>query len=147
MEINFEVRELKDMDLDDPEDFFKTLSNLRGVGNLSSEEAKDILLKINSQDSHIFVAVTPEGKIIGTATLLIEQKFIRNGGKAAHIEDVSVMEEFEGKGIGSAVVKKAVEYAKRSGCYKAILDSCDSNMHFYEKLGFKRVENCMRLDL
>jgi glucosamine-phosphate N-acetyltransferase len=144
---DFEVRELKDIDLEDPKDFFETLGNLREVGSLTSEEAKDILLKINSQDSHIFVAVTPEGKIIGSATLLIEQKFIRKGSRCGHIEDVSVAKGFEGNGIGSAVVKKAVEYAEKSGCYKVILDCNDNNIPFYQKLGFRRYENCMRLDM
>jgi len=145
--LNFEVRELKDIDLEEPKDFFSTLSNLREVGNISSEEAKDILLKINSQDSHIFVAVTLEGKIIGAATLMIEQKFIRQGAKCGHIEDVSVAKSFEGNGIGSALVKKAVDYAKKAGCYKVILDCSDKNVPFYQKLGFRRYENCMRMDL
>ena len=128
--MDFEVRELQDFDLEDPKDFFDTLSNLRDVGGLSSSEAKDILLKINSQDCHVFVAVTPEGKIIGCATLVVEQKFIRHGGKCGHIEDVSVNKDCEGKGVGSAVVRKAVEFAKKFGCYKVILDSADYNVHF-----------------
>lgn len=144
--LNFEVRELKDIDLEEPKDFFETLDNLREVGNLTSEEAKDILLKINSQDGHIFIAVTPEGKIIGAATLLIEQKFIRHRAKCGHIEDVSVAKGLEGNGIGSAVVKKAVDYAKKAGCYKVILDCSDKHMSFYQKFGFRRYENCMRLD-
>ncbi|MBW2992920.1 GNAT family N-acetyltransferase [Candidatus Woesearchaeota archaeon] len=143
--MEYEVRELKDIDLEDPSDFFETLSNLREVGELSN--AKDILLKINSQDGHIFVAITPEGKIIGTATILIEQKFIRQGAKCAHLEDVSVNKNYEGKGIGSAVINKAIEYAKKVGCYKLIADSEEKNIPYYEKFGFKRYQTCMRLDL
>jgi len=143
----FEVRELEEMDLDDPKDFFEALSNMRDVGELTPEQAKDILLKINSQDSHIFVAVTPEGKIIGSATILIEQKFIRKGAKAGHLEDVSVMKGYEGKGIGSSLCKRSIEFAKKMGCYKIIADCSEENTGFYEKLGFNKEGDFMRIYL
>ena len=37
--------------------------------------------------------------IIGSTTLLIEQKFIHDGGKVGHIEDVVTRKGYEGFGI------------------------------------------------
>lgn len=145
--MEYEIRELKDIDLEDPSDFFDTLANMRDVGELTPKQAKDILLKINSQDGHILIAITPEGKIIGTATILIEQKFIRSGAKSGHLEDISVRKEFEGNGIGKAVVNKAVELAKKLGCYKIVLDSSEENRPFYEKLDFKKYGDFMKMEL
>lgn len=144
----FQIREIQDKDLD--RGFFETLSNLKSVRELSqdSEKSKRILHEIKSNPLHkIFVVVKDDGEVVGATTLLIEQKFIHNGGRAGHIEDVATRKEFQGMGIGSSVVKKAIEAAKEAGCYKIVLDCSEENVPFYEKLGFRRHEVEMRLGL
>lgn len=116
--------------------FFETLSNLKDVGNINEEQAKNILSRIISQDGHIFVALHPKDGIVSCLTLLIEQKFIRKGAKAAHIEDVSTRKGFEGQGLSSALMKKAISFAKEQNCYKVILD-CENELEkFYRKYDF-----------
>lgn len=85
--------------------------------------------------------------IIGTATLLIEQKFIHNGGRVGHIEDVATRAGFEGIGVGKKIIQKLIETSKELQCYKIILDCDDKVIGFYEKLGFKKKAVMMRLDL
>lgn len=92
----------------------------------------------------IFVA-KEDSKIIGTATLLIEPKFIHNLSYVGHIEDVVVLETHRGQGIGKKLVKHCITYASATGSYKLILDCNDQNTVFYEKLGFKKKENQMAL--
>ncbi|MFH0949408.1 MAG: GNAT family N-acetyltransferase [Candidatus Aenigmatarchaeota archaeon] len=150
MKFNYTIRKLTKKHLENPQqrrDFFNTLKNLRQVGSLTQTDAKRILTKINSQNGHIFIAQTYDEQIIGTVTLLIEQKFIQRGGKCGHIEDVSIMKGCEKRGVGSALVKKAVAAAIKSGCYKVILDCSDFNLPFYKNLGFYRYENHMKFDL
>lgn len=145
--IEYSVRELEaDLLRTQYESFKETLKNLRDVEDLPVERAVEILADINSQGSHIYVACLETGEIIGATTLMIEQKFIRAGGKVGHIEDVATREGYEGKGIGSAVMKKAIEKAVEEGCYKVILDCAEHNVRFYEKFDFKRYEVCMRRD-
>lgn len=146
MKIDYEVKELTKEDLDkDLNGFLESLKNLSETGKISLEDAKNILDKMNSQNAHIFVAVTEDGQIIGATTLFVEQKFIHKGGKAGHIEDVVTKKGYEGMGVGSATMKKALEFGKNAGCYKIILDCADSLIPFYEKFGFKLFEKCMRL--
>ena len=38
--------------------------------------------------------------IVGSGTLLIEQKLIRSCGKAGHIEDIVISEKYRGKKLG-----------------------------------------------
>ena len=144
---SFSVRELTQDDLDPKKGFLKTLENLTEVGDLSLKEAKNILDKIKAQGSHIFVAVTDNGQIIGATTLLLQQKFIHKGCVVGHIEDVCTRKGFECMGVGSATVKKAIEYAKKRGCYRIILDCYDKLVPFYEEFGFKKNSNEMRLKL
>ena len=79
-------------------------------------------------------------KVIGTATCLVERKFIRGCGKAAHIEDVVVDSSYRGQKLGNRLIQALIEAAKEMGCYKVILDCSESNASFYEKCGLVRKE-------
>lgn len=127
--------------------FVETLENLRPIGNLNTEELETLFDHISeNKHHHIFVA-EEGGNIVGTVTILIEQKFIRQGGKVAHIEDVAVRKDSQGKGIGSKLIEYALTYTRTQNCYKAVLTCNDHNVSFYEKLGFKKHETEMRKDL
>ena len=126
--------------------FLKSLDNLRPVRDFRYEYAINILKKILENDNHIIHVAELDGKIVGSATLLIEQKFIHNGGLVGHIEDVVVKKEFEGQGIGMKLVLSLLDLAKERKCYKTILNCEDDIRPFYEKIGFKQKSNEMRFD-
>ena len=141
---NIEIRELEEKDLFNG--FLESLDSLRKASDLSPKKAKEVFKKIKSDKNYkIYVAVI-DSKVVGTTTLFIEQKFIHDGGKVGHIEDVAVRKEYQDKGIGKEVVKALLGYAKKEGCYKTILDCTDDLIQFYEKIGFKRHSNSMRFD-
>ncbi len=138
------VRKLQKKDLYNG--FLLSLDSLRKSSHLKSKKANAIFDKIsNNPDQVIYVAVN-NGKVIGATTLLIEQKFIHDGGKVGHIEDVVVRKEYQGKGVGKMMVNALLKYAEKKGCYKTILDCTDDLTAFYENLGFKRHSNSMRFD-
>lgn len=138
------IRKIEEHDLNDG--FLESLDNLKTASNLSKEKAVAILKKIAANPDHVIFVAALNGKIIGATTLIIEQKFIHDGGLVGHIEDVVVSKEHEGKGIGFKIMQTALEYAKSQGCYKTILDCDDKVRTFYERLGFKRHSNGMRFD-
>lgn len=126
--------------------FLLTLDSLRQSSNIDKKTAEKIFDKINSNPDHIVAVAVIEGKIVGSTTLLIETKFIHNGGKVGHIEDVVVDKEYQRKGIGEKIITYLLRYAKDQGCYKTILDCVDDVKPFYEKLGFKHNANALRFD-
>lgn len=130
---------------EDASDILETLRNLTEVGDLPKKQAQQLLLQMQQQDSHVFVAVKEE-QVVGCCTILIEQKIIHQGGLVGHIEDVATRKGYERQGIGRAVVSAAVTYARERGCYKVILDCSEEVAGFYEKMGFYKKELCMRLD-
>ena len=136
------IREIVESDIE--KGFLESLDNLRIASNLDKKIATDILKKIISNPDHIIHVAEHNGKIVGSTTLLIEQKFIHEGGKVGHIEDVVVSKEFEGKGIGMLLVMSLVTIAKSNNCYKTILDCKDELIPFYERIGFKQEANQMR---
>ena len=68
----------------------------------------------------------------------------------ALLEDVFVDEEYRKKGIGTQLVKRAIELAKKLNCYKIIATSRfeRENLHeWYQELGFKKHGLEFRIDL
>ncbi len=138
------IRELKENDLF--QGFLESLDSLRKASELDKEKANEIFTKIKSNSNHVIFVAELDGKIVGSTTLIIEPKFIHNGGLVSHIEDVVVSKEFQGKGIGEKLILTSLDYAKNHGCYKTILDSNDEVKPFYEKIGFKVHSNSMRFN-
>jgi glucosamine-phosphate N-acetyltransferase len=143
------IRELVSDDLDNG--FLETLDNLLpGTSRLDTSNARTLLAEIRSNPLHkIFVAVIPQrqetrGVVVGTTTLLVEPKFIFNGGRVGHIEDVSIRRGYENMGLGRRLVSHTTQFAKEMGCVKIVLDCSDETMPFYEKLGYSYQDNCMK---
>ena len=138
------IREIEEDDLE--KGFLETLDFLRNASNLDKNKAKEILKKIKQNPNHIIHVAIDNKKIVGSTTLLIEQKFIHDGGLVGHIEDVVVRKDYEGNGIGIKLVTSLLERAKEKNCYKTILDCKDDVKQFYERIGFKHESNGMRYD-
>lgn len=86
----------------------------------------------------VFVALDGE-RAVGTFSLAILQGL--SGDFAGVIEDVVVLEECRGQGIGEQMIRFALERGKEAGCYKVALSSNvkrERAHHFYESLGFER---------
>ena len=138
------IRELEEKDL--ANGFLTTLDSLRETSSMNDDKVVEIFKKIKSNPEHHIIIAEINGKIIGTTTLLIEPKFIHQGGLVGHIEDVVVDKNFQGKKIGEKIIKYVLEFSKNYGCYKTILDCSDNVKPFYEKLGFKHNSNELRFN-
>jgi|TARA_Y100000758_G_scaffold251619_1_gene187997 glucosamine-phosphate N-acetyltransferase len=138
------IRELKEDDIQ--KGFLKTLDTLRQTSSITQEKALEIFKEIKINPKHIIIIAELNGEIIGTTTLLVEPKFIHQGGKVGHIEDVVVRKEFQGRKIGQKIIKFVLQIAKNKGCYKTILDCSDDVKSFYEEIGFKQHSNELRFD-
>ena len=138
------IRKIIETDLENG--FLESLDNLRQTSNLEQSSVRNILKKILENENHIIHVAELNGKIVGSTTLLIEQKFIHEGGFVGHIEDVVVNKEFEGQGIGMKLVLSLLDVAKEKKCYKTILNCEDKIIPFYEKIGFKQKSTEMRFD-
>jgi len=135
------IRELQEKDHINV--FLESLNSWRKASDLDPKKAKIIFKKIKSIPDHIIYVAVRDGKVIGSATIFVEPKFIHGGGKVGHIEDVVVNRENQGEGIGQKLINTLISYAEKKGCYKTILDCTEEVMPFYKKLGFKHNSNAM----
>ena len=121
---------------------FKTLINQFRESNFDERDfqtAYDIIF----QNSEIWVIVDENNKLIGSGTMIIEQKFIYNLTRLAHIEDVIIDESHRKKGLGKEIIHHLINRAKIHKCYKVVLDCSNSNTGFYIKCGFENRGNQM----
>lgn len=150
--IDVDIASIRELVLDDLDNgFLESLDNLLpGTSRLERTNARTVLAEIRSNPLHrIFVAVIPQRQagrevVVGTTTLLVEPKFIFNGGRVGHIEDVSVRRGYEDMGLGRRLVSHATQVAKDMGCVKMVLDCSEKTMPFYQKLGYSYQDNCMK---
>lgn len=126
--------------------FLDTLEELTDV-RLTKHEAAKVLLTLRKNKTHRVLVALRGGAVVGTASLLVEQKFIHGGCRVGHIEDVAVDMKAQRAGVGTKLVRRAVSVARRAGCYRCVLDCSDSVAPFYERMGFKRHGLEMRLEL
>lgn len=143
------VRELQARDLDGssssssasasgrPDDYFDLLAQLTSAPRLDAKDALAIWrLNNNTPGHHCFVCEL-RGILVGTITLVIEKKFIHGGGMVGHVEDLVVDAASRRKGVGRALLDKAVAVARQHECYKIILDCDEHNVPFYSTAGFQ----------
>jgi glucosamine-phosphate N-acetyltransferase len=149
---NVDIASVRELVLDDLDNgFLESLDSLLpGTSRLERSNARTVLAEIRSNALHkIFVAVIPcressQEVVVGTTTLLVEPKFIFNGGRVGHIEDVSIRSGYQNMGLGRRLVLHATQVAKEMGCVKIVLDCSKETMHFYEKLGYSYQDSCMK---
>ena len=135
------VRPLREADLG--KGFLEALDALRPASDLAPERALEVFRRLDRNPDCVVAVAEVEGRIAGAATLLIEHKFINQGGVAGHIEDVAAAAGQQGRGIGSALIRYLLARAEAAGCYKTTLDCADGVMPFYRRLGFRRRTNGM----
>ena len=136
----FVMRFLEPSDYDNG--FFECLSNLTVSPRPDREsfEAQFKEVAISKSQVTVVVANKESKKIVGTASIFFEPKYIRNLGCVGHIEDVVVSKDLQGTGIGKQMISQLVQLAQERGCYKCILDCSPETISFYEKCGFKKKE-------
>jgi glucosamine-phosphate N-acetyltransferase len=123
----------------------ETLAGLAPV-DLAPRQLCEVFRRRQQQGVLTFVCLDGD-QVVGTASLVVEQKFIHGGGRVGHVEDVAVRDGHRLRGIGTRLVRHAVEAARREGCYKVILNCTEALADFYRRIGFRAHTLGMRLDL
>lgn len=135
--------EVRPIHKDEYAPYIELIDTFRPVGcALSSSSLLNSIEEIRKKGE---ILVLVKGvTIVGALTLLMEQKLIYNCCTYCHIEDVIVRKEFRGKGYGKILLKEALEYAKKSGCLKCVLNCAESKKQFYSNFGFDdRDQSCL----
>ncbi len=103
------------------------------------EELRDIL---RDDARPVFVYPGEDGTVMGYAFAVTEEYGGGNQTKrrTLYIDDICVDEGCRGRGVGSALYRHAVGYARSVGCHNVTLNVWSPNaaaMKFYEAMGMK----------
>lgn len=142
------IREIK---IEDFAKYYELINQFKKT-ELSKEKFEEILLFIqNTNMMKIWVIEDDINKkddinkthdntiaLIGSATIIYEQKFIHNGGKVAHIEDVIICGSKRGTGLGKKLIQFLLEESRKNNCYKTILNCDEELCDFYKKCGLSK---------
>jgi glucosamine-phosphate N-acetyltransferase len=124
--------------------YIKLVNEFRSC-KLQKEEFNTIYTEVFQKGQVWLLIDESTKKIIGTGTILFEQKFINNGGIVAHIEDVIISKEEKGKGYGTYLLEYLINKSREKKCYKIILNCSPELAKFYKKLGFSQKNFQMEL--
>jgi ribosomal protein S18 acetylase RimI-like enzyme len=67
----------------------------------------------------------------------------QGAGCFGYLDDVFVLQQRRGQGIGAELMREAVNHARKSGCVRVELGTRRDNVHarrLYERLGFEEVD-------
>jgi GNAT superfamily N-acetyltransferase len=94
---------------------------------------------IDADPAHLLVVALVGGDVVGTLQLSVLPALVRRGALRGQLEAVHVRADHRGSGVGSAMVRWAVEEARRRGCALVQLTSQKRRVdahRFYVRLGF-----------
>lgn len=83
-----------------------------------------------------YVAETDDLKIIGYATYIFS--YYTWVGKSLYMDDLYVLPEYRGKGIGTLLIRKVIDYARETKCHRLRWQVSSWNAKaivFYKSLG------------
>jgi len=106
--------------------------------------------QINQDPNHELIVAEQNGQVIGTLHLIFLPSVSYRGGLRAQVESVRVDKRFQSQGIGSEMMKWAMERARRRGAHVVQLTTHKSRVdahRFYERLGFQGSHLGMKISL
>lgn len=134
------IREAVEGDLPAVLDIYLRSGIDRG-GGYTLEEARVEFARFRQYPSYRLFVAEADGVVAGTYTLLIVNNLAKRGLRPAVAEDVAVLPELQGRGIGKAMMEHALAECRAARCYKLALSSNlrrEAAHRFYEGLGFAR---------
>lgn len=143
LEVN--IREARKSDLAEIVELMKALtittSKAESRGASTFADYEQVFRQIERDPNHKLIVAEVDGRLVGSADLVIVPNLSHRGLPWAVMENVIVDESMRRRGVAAAMVKHLVELARESGCYKIGLSSSRKRPaahRMYESLGFKQ---------
>jgi|UniRef100_A0A6C0IL95 perosamine synthetase len=132
-----EIVTYRKLELSDKKNYLQLMNNFRPTKlDMDDNEYEDIFNHITKNGTIIVAEMN--GQLIGSITVLIEQKFIHNSSKYAHIEDVFVSEHIRNKKVGKNLVEKSIDFCRQQDIMKISLNCAQDLSKFYSVCGFEQ---------
>jgi GNAT superfamily N-acetyltransferase len=140
---NLAIRHASQSDLGELLSLYEELAGAKTTaapGNRAS--AEPTLAEILRDQRRTLLVAIRDGKLVGTADLLVVPNLTHRGDPWAIVENVIVAHTARRTGVGKALMEHLIELARTAGCYKLQLVSGKQRAQahaFYRSLGLEAV--------
>jgi len=133
------VRPINNDDLT-PE-YFRLLEEIKTITAVYPGKERAIAqLEIMKRKGAKFVYVVLDSeqnnRLVATGSIVVEEKFEFNLAAYAHIEELAVFSDYQGKGVGRLLVQFMLGLIEKQGILKTVLFTTTDKIGFYNKVGF-----------
>jgi len=119
--------------------YTELLSQLTDVGQYTQEMFEKRFSSMCACPDTYYVIVledTKSGQVIGSASMIIEQKFIHAASQRGRVEDVIVDADYRGMQLGKLLIETVSLLGRHLGAYKISFECTPANVRMYEKHGY-----------
>jgi ribosomal protein S18 acetylase RimI-like enzyme len=105
---------------------------------------------ISSDPNNELVVACRQNEVIGVQQITFTPYITHQGGWRATIEGVRTSSSERGKGVGTELIRWAIQRAKERGCHLVQLTTDKKRgdaLRFYERLGFKSTHEGLKMKL
>ncbi|MCM3490156.1 GNAT family N-acetyltransferase [Alkalihalophilus marmarensis] len=105
---------------------------------------------INTDPNNELIVACKEETVVGVQQLTFTPYLTHQGGWRATVEGVRTAASVRGQGVGSELIKWAINRAKQRDCHVIQLTTDKKRpdaLRFYERLGFKATHEGLKLEL
>lgn len=134
------LRPLKVSDYD--HGYINLLRQLTECGTIEYEQFRERFNEMKQCSNTYFIMVIEDFEnnrdVVGSATLIIEKKFIRQLAVRGRVEDVVVDSRCRGQQLGKILIEILTAFGRDyCQCYKISLECRDPLVAFYQQFGYK----------
>ncbi|MGO9971411.1 MAG: N-acetyltransferase family protein [Solirubrobacteraceae bacterium] len=137
------IRRARSADLDDLLSLYQELADTRNTAAPTDRASSEPLLaEILADRTRQLVVAVLDGRLVGTADLLVVPNLTHHGKPWAIVENVIVARAVRRTGVGTQLIGRLIELARVAGCYKLQLQSGKQRAEaheFYRDLGLAAV--------
>ncbi len=105
-------------------------------------DAGEVIAQIIGDPARSLLVAELDGRVVGTVDVLIAPNLTHDAQPWALVENVVVAEGARRRGVGRALMLRAIELAREARCYKVNLISGNERTgahDFYRSLGFEAI--------
>ena len=114
-----------------------------------SEKGEKYFTKLVNNPNACCLVTEENSKLVGYIAA-VEKRFDYRKSKYIEIENIGIIPAFRSKGIGSLLIKKCLEWARRKGFQKVYVNVYFQNQRaikFYKKSGFSEIDISLERDI
>lgn len=128
-----EIKEAKEKDLTGLAHMYKQVFKLHNVFEKPEEEIEKYLK--NLHDKFIVIVAAHDEEIVGGCVVVVRVDTDKH--KLSQVKHLAVLDEYQDKGVGTEMIKKAEEIIGRGKIEIHLAKAEDDTLEFYKKLDYE----------